>query len=290
MLATLLTCTSLVNCLVFIILLLPFFLLLTMVKKQNDFAMGALPPGCFYSQARVLPWLRVTPGHCRILIKKVTSIILSIYNKDWQRLSRISKWNVNAISNPNRERLMSIVWTIDAVWNIKVSPYVSGEADPCSRHAGGHLASSVDSSRLKACLHERPLHPIEVNEYMRMTFLSPCFFSILPTFVTFCIMSKIASHAQRTLSDMFLRSNWLVFLFFLFSIWKDSLQAFRQLHLCFLWHWESIPDTAQCQSWPSSDIVARSASQRVSLSMTHFETYSLPRCVYANSFIGKHMI
>ena len=37
------------------------------------------------------------------------------------------KWNVNSISNSNRERLMSIVWTIDIVWNIKLSPDVSGE-------------------------------------------------------------------------------------------------------------------------------------------------------------------
>ena len=66
------------------------------------------------------------------------------------------KWNVNSISNSNRERLMSIVWTIDVVWNIKLSPDVSGEADPCSAQSGGHLASSVVSSRSKGCSVEYP--------------------------------------------------------------------------------------------------------------------------------------
>ena len=66
------------------------------------------------------------------------------------------KWNVNSISNSNRERLMSIVWTIDVVWNIKLSPDVSGEADPYSAQSGGHLASSVVSSRSKGCGVEYP--------------------------------------------------------------------------------------------------------------------------------------
>ena len=79
---------------------------------------------------------------------KVVMIVFEFY--DGAPVSFFSlKWNVNAISNPKRERLMSIVCTIDAVWNIKHSPDVSGEADPCSAHAGGHLASSVVSSRSK---------------------------------------------------------------------------------------------------------------------------------------------
>ena len=102
------------------------------------------------------------------------------------------------------------------------------------------------------------------------------FLSIFATFLIFCIMSNIASHAQRTPSDMFLRSNWYSCLFFLVSIWKDSLQVFRQLHLCFPWHWESLPGTAQCPPWPSSDIVARLRvnachSQWLTLRLTLFQ-------------------
>ena len=49
----------------------------------------------------------------------------------------------------------------------------------------------------------------------------------------------------------------------------------RQPPLCFSWHWESLPNTAQCQPWPWSEICARSARQRVLLSMTNFKTYLL---------------
>ena len=41
---------------------------------------------------------------------------------------------------------------------------------------------------------------------------------------------------------------------FFVSIWKASLQVLRQLHLCFPWHWESLPGPAQCPPWPSSVI------------------------------------
>ena len=42
------------------------------------------------------------------------------------------------------------------------------------------------------------------------------FLFILPTFLIFCIMSNMSSHAQRTPTDMFLRSDWYSCYFFVF--------------------------------------------------------------------------
>ena len=78
-------------------------------------------------------------------------------------------------------------------------------------------------------------------------------------------------------------NEWCSSIFFV-SISKDSLQVFRQVNLFFPWHWESLPGTAESPLWSSSDIVARRASPRASLSMNYVETYFLPRCVYANSW------